>query len=651
MGRIRGRGYPGRNTFFGGPIAIIEPEPAEAGTVSRTLSDSLTLSETLLRDGVYTRGLTESLSLTEALSRTGVYTRDLYDTVGISRVDLPGASGDYINTPDAAWNRLTGDIDVRVKLAAVDWGPPALANICGKHGATGTSRSWYVRLNDAKTILFGWSTDGTAPGVIEATSTVGTGFADGSTHWVRATLDVDNGASGYDVKFYTSEDGRVWTQLGATVTGGATTSVHAGDWPVTIGPTGFGNEYPTDAAYYNFELRSTIDGSPIANVNFADETGWNDARTTFTDPQAHVWTLQGDAAPLGGEIVERLLREGVFTREPSDPLSLTENLVRTGVYTRLFLDALTLTDVLLTKDKYKRILADALTLTDSITRTGVYTRSPSDPLTLTENLQRTGVYTRDILDPLTLTENLSRDGVFTRQLSEALTLTENFIEASVFQRVLSDSLTLTDTIVRTGVFTRLMADALTLVDTLTYELDTVGGTTVSKTLRDNLSLTENLKTQDTFDRVLSDAGAFADTLTRDILATRILQDSVPLTEALLREVLNTRDLADALGLTESLVRDVVNTRILNDSSTLSDTLLYELVRGVVLRDTLTLTENLIRTGVFTRDMSQALTLTENLAVAVNDAPVVSAGGRHWRWWLWQALRRQKPHMDDSSLWG
>ena len=86
MGRIRGRGFPGRNTFFGSPIGILgpEPEPPDEGTIHEvTLKDPLTLSESLQRDGVYTRAFNESLSLTEALSRTGSYTRQLSDDPAI----------------------------------------------------------------------------------------------------------------------------------------------------------------------------------------------------------------------------------------------------------------------------------------------------------------------------------------------------------------------------------------------------------------------------------------------------------------------------------------------------------------------------------------------------------------------------------------
>lgn len=73
-----------------------------------------------------------------------------------------------------------------------------------------------IYINADGTIGFGWANDdGTER---TRTSTVPTGFTDGTTHWIRVHLDLDNGSSQQVVTFYTSEDGDSWSQLGSQLT-------------------------------------------------------------------------------------------------------------------------------------------------------------------------------------------------------------------------------------------------------------------------------------------------------------------------------------------------------------------------------------------------------------------------------------------------
>lgn len=205
-------------------------------------------------------------------------------------LDLPGESGDYASTPDAAALDITGDIDLRVEAALDDWSPTGFMALVAKWTASGDQRSYQLRITTAGEIELVWSTDGTLANVVSENSTVGLGgvVSNGGRIWVRATLDVDNGASGYDVTFYHSTDGSTWTQLGAVVTGGATTSIHAGTAIVEVGSVNVGTATLADGGVYNAQILSGIDGTTELDANFQDQLV---GATSFTEASANAATV------------------------------------------------------------------------------------------------------------------------------------------------------------------------------------------------------------------------------------------------------------------------------------------------------------------------------------------------------------------------
>jgi hypothetical protein len=147
-------------------------------------------------------------------------------------VYLPGDAGNLLSAPDEAALDITGDIDLRAYVAADGWAS-ANQTLVAKFTSTGNQQSYELRLASAGTIQMRWSENGST--ILSATSTVATGLAAGSAKWVRATLDVDNGASGRDIQFFTSDDGVTWTQLGLTVTQAGVTSIYSGTAVFTVG--------------------------------------------------------------------------------------------------------------------------------------------------------------------------------------------------------------------------------------------------------------------------------------------------------------------------------------------------------------------------------------------------------------------------------
>ena len=205
---------------------------------------------------------------------------------------LPGETGAYVSTPDAAALDITGDIDIRAKVALDDWTPSVQQTLVAKWSSgSGDNRSYALAVTTTGLLTLGWSTDGTSTS-LSKNSSVATGFTDGSVHWVRATLDVDDGAGGASVRFYTSGDGATWTQLGTTQAVGATTSIFAGTAPVELGSQFAGVSNVTTGRVYAAEIRDGIDGTVVAAPVVA--VGGVEDATGLT------WTVNGTASIASG---------------------------------------------------------------------------------------------------------------------------------------------------------------------------------------------------------------------------------------------------------------------------------------------------------------------------------------------------------------
>jgi hypothetical protein len=198
------------------------------------------------------------------------------DWDGENYVYLPGVASNFLSVPDEAALDITGDIDIRAQVALDDWTPSATQLILSKLNNTGDQRSYTVNIRTTGVVRLSWSTDGA--GTVNADSTVAPTVADGAALWVRATLDVDNGASGYDVKFFTSSDGVTWTQLGTTVTGVGVTSIFASTTAVRLGQD-FGTTVMAGKVH-RAQILNGIGGTPVLDVD-CSQIGVGSA-TSFT---------------------------------------------------------------------------------------------------------------------------------------------------------------------------------------------------------------------------------------------------------------------------------------------------------------------------------------------------------------------------------
>lgn len=209
---------------------------------------------------------------------------------------LNGVSGNYFSTPDAAPLDITGDIDLRAWVALNDW-TPGTSNVVVCKDTTGAGgRSYSFRVLAAGTLLLLWSVDGTA--ALSATSTASVGASDFSQKWIRATLDVDNGAGGYTVTFYTSDDGSTWVQLGDAVVGGSTTSIANTTAVVEVGSTANGTNLLTSGKILRAQIYNGINGTLVFDFNPSAYV----SGTTFVDSSVNAATITVNG---GAVVVQR----------------------------------------------------------------------------------------------------------------------------------------------------------------------------------------------------------------------------------------------------------------------------------------------------------------------------------------------------------
>lgn len=198
---------------------------------------------------------------------------------------LEGAAGttNYLsqNPVPAA---VTGDLDVRVRVAMDDWTPANRTFLAGTPGG-GANQGWafFVEATTGTLRFF----RNTSVGQQVVNSSVATGVADGSTKWVRVTVDVDNGASGSDIVFYLSDDGSTWTQLGTTSTQTmANTSSTSGVAISSLGDVN--NSYTGFATVYRVQVRSGIGGTVIYDADFS---GRQYGVRSFTESSSNAATV------------------------------------------------------------------------------------------------------------------------------------------------------------------------------------------------------------------------------------------------------------------------------------------------------------------------------------------------------------------------
>lgn len=218
-------------------------------------------------------------------------------------VDLPGTTGNYASTPDSVANSITGDIDIRIKVALDDWTPATDQTTFSKLVTTGNQRSWRLYVEADGDIVFSNSQDGITSFAV--VNWQGAGLTNGQTIWLRATHDVDNGAGSHTATIYSSSDGEIWTQR-QTSTGvgiAGTFSPFNSTSPVEIGSFNNGTAGNLAANVYYAEIRNGINGTVVARFDPDDSAVEpvppTQTPSSFISSTGELWTINGAAWTWG----------------------------------------------------------------------------------------------------------------------------------------------------------------------------------------------------------------------------------------------------------------------------------------------------------------------------------------------------------------
>lgn len=251
-------------------------------------------------------------------------------TVGSPWVALDGTDGNEITTPTNTAFNVT-DLDLRIEIALDDWARQQ--NLAARFLATGDQRSWGLYLAGTGQLAFHWSATGTST-LITRFSTVPMTAYNGQRLALRVTLDVDNGAGGYELRFYTGRtvDDTEWTLLGDPIVGGATTAVFGAAAPIELGDmTGIALPAMIGKAYA-LKLLNGIGGTTVLRMTTQDASP---GVTSFTSG-GFVWTK----ATAGAVLTNRHIRMSgeVPAWPPTRDLSGNDNYVSvnpTGITRRM----------------------------------------------------------------------------------------------------------------------------------------------------------------------------------------------------------------------------------------------------------------------------------------------------------------------------
>lgn len=234
-------------------------------------------------------------------STTGADTNDplLLPHTGTNYLYLPGIGGNYATTPDSAALGITGDIDLRCRVALDDWTPAADMGFITKDSST-REYAFGINASGGTLYLYWWNSGATFTQVNSSTAPTA---ADGDALDVRVTLDVDNGASGRDVKFWTKStstplsDNAGWTQLGTTSTAAGVSSIR--DTTDTVGIGGRSGGNASAGKFYRAMILNGIGGTIALDADFTA----NANQSSFTESSANAATVTINRATSGRKAV------------------------------------------------------------------------------------------------------------------------------------------------------------------------------------------------------------------------------------------------------------------------------------------------------------------------------------------------------------
>lgn len=276
----------------------------------------------------------------------------------------------WAQTSDKAVLDVVGDLDLRIEIDPDQWQlGSAGQQLAGKYATASNQRAWAWVIQANGRMRLYWSSDGTSPLALGTYADCTAATPAGARIALRVTIDVNNGAAGRDVVFYTSDSiTGTWTQLGSTVTQAGTTSIFSSSAGLTVGAIGslagaialvgdptFGYTLPLVGRVHRFQMRNGIGGTLVADMDPSTQavgtTSWSDglgtpntwaladtAEITATDYRGYgeIAEMPQEWDPTGTDVFVQVQANGIVRRLTQGGQSLNSSIFR---YLRQYIGA------------------------------------------------------------------------------------------------------------------------------------------------------------------------------------------------------------------------------------------------------------------------------------------------------------------------
>ena len=204
---------------------------------------------------------------------------------GLGYVYLPGLANNYLSAPDEAALDITGDLDLRARVAFDEVSASVNYGIISKTDLS-TNRSYEWRYQ-AGAVGFSLEVGSSGSAVTLASGLVNTPYSNGEAHWVRVTWRASDGR----VQFFTAADQpstpSSWTQLGTDKTANVG-SLFSGSAALFVGSRVAATS-PMAGRVYRAQVLNGIGGSTVLDVD-CDALA-SGAATSFTATSGQTVTI------------------------------------------------------------------------------------------------------------------------------------------------------------------------------------------------------------------------------------------------------------------------------------------------------------------------------------------------------------------------
>jgi hypothetical protein len=215
-----------------------------------------------------------------------------------------GVSGNYVSTPSATANNITGDIEFIIDFASVPNTTtlPNLYNfLIAKGDTTTTLENYAILLNRSDGKIYFENATITAA----STLTLNSALASGTVGYLKVNRIASTGI----IKFFTSTDRITFTQLGTNV---SATAGNLLTTATTLSISYLNATYPSGGVKISrATISNSIGGTPVVDFNPATYNA-STSQTAWTSATGEVWTINTGTATTGykGVLVDRTIVQG-----------------------------------------------------------------------------------------------------------------------------------------------------------------------------------------------------------------------------------------------------------------------------------------------------------------------------------------------------